>query len=833
MHKCCIYMSICRADTMGKIHTYIILNICLKDNMCHRQTTFVTKCYSCFFQGSANMILYSLLIIMSFGLICFGSTSYTQTRKYLTYIPTNIPGNVLTVNLQVNNIHSIGDDDLGNLTAMTSLNLERNWISHISENAFNKLVSLQTLNLYNNRLTMFMNNTFKNMVSLSTLNLNYNRLKTMPPIEPVSANLTTLSLSSNTISVIPTNYFENFISLVWLYLDSNPIHNLLSDTFYGLYNLQILRLNNMGLVTTQNATFNTLLKLKTIHLTSNNLIVFPCLGPYVNDSLREIDINHNNIITIYPECVKDIHKLESLNIEYNQLQSLNWTKGWLINIKILKVFGNQLENTDPNALGHLQTATEIYIDGNMKVLPGIIQLNETLERVQFPNGNIECITRAQLDGLNVLRHLDLSGNQLQQFLVDSCIFNYATNGTAQMAELVYLSLENNLLTHLPDLRGCPKLLTLLLYRNKLIHATGEYLTGLDKLTTLDMTNNRISNFSDLSKLGVNNNLNTLDFQYNCLRDIEFGKLQTMHKLKYLYLNGNRLTEAPYLSAAEDTLQHVDISFNNLQSLQGLIISTGTNCKWSVLLRLLLGNNKLTHVTSDLLKQLPKLQRLYLNYNNIIDMPNLSIIGSSLIEVYLDHNHIKIIPHNAVSGLKTIQKLVLTNNNIMAFPGGLLEGMPYLTLVELSRNNLTSFPLVRSGLFYRYKALYLQDNPFNCDDNLCWIKTRKPGWLSVIMSNSPCAKPHTLQNIAWHSVTENQLFCTGEKTNNQFVIVYIYFNYVDVTCLVCIERMIFFFQLKLQFLCKPPPLSCVVSYRVSCIKQTLYLIMQGARSLTIW
>jgi len=63
-----------------------------------------------------------------------------------------------------------------------------------------------------------------------------------------------------------------------------------------------------------------------------------------------------------------------------------------------------------------------------------------------------------------------------------------------------------------------------------------------------------------------------------------------------------------------------------------------------------------------------LRVLYLNSNFLVDFPNLSFCGQTLTHLYLQHNHIRILPAHILSSLVALQKLWLGSNEI-----GVLQG----------------------------------------------------------------------------------------------------------------------------------------------------------------
>ena len=230
-------------------------------------------------------------------------------------------------------------------------------------------------------------------VSLGSNNLS----GTMPPEIGDLTGLTSLILNFNQINGSIPPEIGNLTNLRDLQLTSNQFTGLIPDEIYLLTNLLFLRLESNELEGSISSDIGNLVHLVSLFLSDNLL----------TDSI--------------PAEIGNLENLVTLHLRFNQLSGsipievYNLTTLVTINLSI-----NQLEGTIPTQIGNLVNLTEYSVPGNNM------------------HGNIP----VEIGNLVKLKHLWLYGNDFE---------GAVPSGIGNMPALLFLRLENNQLTHLPDI----------------------------------------------------------------------------------------------------------------------------------------------------------------------------------------------------------------------------------------------------------------------------------------------------------------------------------------------------------------------------------------------
>ena len=102
-------------------------------------------------------------------------------------------------------------------------------------------------------------------------------------------------------------------------------------------------------------------------------------------------------------------------------------------------------------------------------------------------------------------------------LSKNIITDFSVNNVGSFAHLTKLSIGHNKLTMIPDLSTSPHLVELRINHNEITHV-GDTFLSLKKLKTLDLSNNRLSNWEDVQKLSSLATLTNLGVKGNPLPD---------------------------------------------------------------------------------------------------------------------------------------------------------------------------------------------------------------------------------------------------------------------------------------------------------------------------
>ena len=241
-----------------------------------------------------------------------------------------------------------------------------------------------------------------------------------------------------------------------------------------------------------------------------------------------------------------------------------------------------------------------------------------------------------------------------------------------------------------------------------IHVDAFY--GVDKLTTLDLSENQIQEFpvntlcplNNLKFLNLSrNNLNSFDdivVTDGCLGSVQildvsnnqisgilsFKTLQAWTSVSSLFINGNKIQQiaGDALDMLKVTLQKLDASDNHITRLPKDVFRQAHYVKWINLSRNLL---------TDLSKNFFKHQR------------------ESLIHLDLSHNSLTLLDKNLFANLSKLSFLDLSQNKLETLHPKAFEGLKQLKDLNLGHNQITNIhPVIFSHLI-NLQSLILSGN----------------------------------------------------------------------------------------------------------------------------
>ncbi|XP_018563183.1 toll-like receptor 13 [Anoplophora glabripennis] len=235
-----------------------------------------------------------------------------------------------TLYLKHNNISNLGEVLLSSLKSLSVLDVSYNNLSNIT--SFHGL-KVQSLNLSHNQIEIVdfemiqetpiidfsFNNISKttgfNASKANTVILSHNRINNFEKND----NVNVLDISYNSIQTLGSDLLSK--SLTEIYLSFNLISSFNVDTFFGLYNLKHLYLDNNNLSSVPNSCFKDLNSLTHLNLSGNKLTYFKfgTLDNLVN--LQVLDISKNNF-----KAIPQFHSLSELThlfIQNNEISDVN------------------------------------------------------------------------------------------------------------------------------------------------------------------------------------------------------------------------------------------------------------------------------------------------------------------------------------------------------------------------------------------------------------------------------------------------------------------------------------------------------------------------------
>ncbi|MFM2290491.1 MAG: hypothetical protein RIS29_304, partial [Bacteroidota bacterium] len=258
-------------------------------------------------------------------------------------------------------------------------------------------------------------------------------------------------------------------------------------------------------------------------------------------------------------------------------------------------------------------------------------LRTNSHNVQLTTGRLKSVPK-ELKICTDIKYLDLFGNSIQEI----------PDWFYQFKRLEHLSLKNNILKELPTI-----------------------VFTLENIKYLNIADNQIHeisghNFKNLMKI------EKVDISYNQIMTIPYEKI-TYTKCMYLNIKGNKLQKFPKIVSDTYTLEKLDLSENNISSIDDDAFEGLEN-----LIELDLSFNELQYLPTSIGK-LKKLKRLNLSGNKISSLPKEFEKLTSLEFLDFDSNPIGRVPveisAQGVSGI--INYYLSLGDNVQLFEAKLL------------------------------------------------------------------------------------------------------------------------------------------------------------------
>ncbi|MGE0173383.1 MAG: leucine-rich repeat domain-containing protein [Oligoflexales bacterium] len=406
-----------------------------------------------------------------------------------------------------------------------------------------------------------------------------------------------------------------------------------------------------------------LVNLESIDIALNNITDFKFLRNMAKLRMLDLENDAYGGPTVYDfSAFADLTELVQLNL-YGAVHSNDLTP--LRNLKKLRWLDLRASGeglSDISGLAGLTNLKELQLeDHNVKDLSPIATLTG-LEKLIIETNEIHRDIE-MLEPLQNLTQLELSISK------DTQVHDYSP--LSHLGSLKKLSISSNISS--TD-GGEPRVLIDDL----------SFLTGLDKLSHLQIFNLRMKNLNGLPALP---NIQEVWFDDNDLTHID--GIEKLVGTRLLIIRGNRFTHFPAMKAMVN-LEELIVSSNHVTNIDGL---TGLpKVRW-----LDLGYNELEHV--DVLNTLPNLSDLLLDENKIQVLPDMSQL-KRLKRVNAGENNIR-----SIDGLRNcyaLDGLRIAGNRELED----ISALQYLNLgaVSISRTSVADFsPLANADLGELFSA----------------------------------------------------------------------------------------------------------------------------------
>ncbi len=439
-----------------------------------------------------------------------------------------------------------------------------------------------------------------------------------------------------------------------------------------------LDLRHNNIITLRGSLFYDLKYLDVLWLSSNYL-TFVSAGTFSGlDNLFALDLSNNILSRLDADAFEGLeNRLQILALFGNQLATLHADLFRdLRSLRRLELDDNYLTHLPGNLFRNLRNLEEVYLYGNGmgELQPNMFNGTNNILKIALNNNNLTTIPPRLFSETNHLKLLYLHANHL--VALDESIF-------FGLVDLIGLYLSNNKLTHLPVniFRDNVNLLEVLLNDNALLFLNGSYFEGMADLMLLELRENQLHHLSSESFSGMIG-LQSLYLMRNNLSELNANLFKDLKSLWLLHINWNELT------ALDDNV------FRGLSNLN----------------QLYLNNNKLRYLSAAVFQDLENLVELLMSNNQLVMLDD-GVFQNlfSLLQLDLSDNYLTVIPDSLFSNTTNLYHLWLVSNEIAVVNVGAFSGLDQLFNLHLGNNQIKELHVdVFRGLFSLYE-LNLRDN----------------------------------------------------------------------------------------------------------------------------
>lgn len=285
--------------------------------------------------------------------------------------PLDYLANITEIDLSQNNLSSISDIHLGNLSQLVSLHMEENWIQELPEQCLSDVANLQEL---------YMNH--------------------------------------NLISFISPSAFHGLSNLVRLHLNSNKLKVIKREWFDPMPNLEILMIGENPVLSIDDMNFKPLSNLRSLVLTRMNLSQLPDNALAGLDNLESISFYDNIFAEVPHSALRNVNNLKFLDLNKNPISRIQ--RGDFVDMLHLKELGinsmPELVSIDSFALNNLPELTKIEATNNPKlsyIHPNAFSKLPRLETLMLNGNALTALHRITVESLPNLREVSMHSNPIR------------------------------------------------------------------------------------------------------------------------------------------------------------------------------------------------------------------------------------------------------------------------------------------------------------------------------------------------------------------------------------------------------------------------------------
>ncbi|XP_006008585.1 leucine-rich repeat neuronal protein 3 [Latimeria chalumnae] len=312
----------------------------------------------------------------------------------LLNFPKQLPADTQILLLQTNNILKI-ENSIEYLINLTELDLSQNNLSSMSDISLGNMSQLLSLHLEENKLSELPDNCLSGLTHLQELYINHNVLSTITPGAFVGLdNLLRLHLNSNRLLTINSKWFEAIPSLEILTIGENPI----------------IRIEDMN--------FKPLINLRSLVLAGSNLTEIADNALVGLNNLESISFYDNRFVKVPHVALQKVADLKFLDLNKNPIQRIK--KGDFRNMLHLKELGinnmPDLVSIDRLSLDSLPELTKIEATNNPRlsyIHPNAFYNLPRLESLMLNSNALSALYRSTIESLPNLREVSIHSNPIR------------------------------------------------------------------------------------------------------------------------------------------------------------------------------------------------------------------------------------------------------------------------------------------------------------------------------------------------------------------------------------------------------------------------------------
>lgn len=404
--------------------------------------------------------------------------------------------------------------------------------------------------------------------------------------------------------------------------------------------------------------------LTTLFLGENDITEVP---PYIDYN------NHKNQLGLY-----QFKELSWLNLDGNMISKIQ-RNSLPQNLQTLSVSHNFLQSFPLDSISSLPHLQWLYLRGNdIKSIPEHVFTNKMwIEKADLAENYLRTLPKFPFNNSVYIRDLNLAFNDLKT-LTSDC-FSGLKSGRVILSYNQLEAMESN------AFRGVEETLEYLDFdHNNFLYAP-HALVHLKSLKYLYLSSNFLNEISEQT------------FSSLC------------PNLKALSLSGNRLSRIPSIPLQNcSKLSHFNVEFNEIYDIEENDFSWGINIR-----NLMLGNNNVVNLKSQMFRDLQELRELSLSFNPLRYLDPDALVGlegleSLEISFGLDRD---VLPYEILAPLANLKWLSLDNNNFYSVPENSFDDLSELTNLNLESNKIEmiSPELFKVDVHQKLKEIRLSNN----------------------------------------------------------------------------------------------------------------------------